>query len=407
MKRFLLPILALAFGLPLFAQDPEKVATETRIAKQSSTENGDRGLFTVPSAETLNQGQFSFGYSWSDSGRSPRDLNISSLPVFLSVGVTGRLSLTGSFDTNRQITAHNLAEKGFNSSYPFVSQRFSKGYGDTLLIGKYRILRMRDNIGGFSVRSIVKFGTADETKGLGTGKTDVGADVIFTSKMPWKFVMHSNIGYTSVSNAKDPVTGLTRKLKNQLNSGLGAAWPAEGLHVFGGSLQGIFEYATLTYVGGGSSNAGNSVQNSSDIASGLRFLWLNSGLTLHAGYRTNIKNDETFPGNVRRDGFTFQLSYTKRVLPAGNNRFPVVSLETSADEVPVGGTATITATGYDEDKDPLTYSWTSTGGKIVGSGDKVTFSAAGVSPGKYTIRSTVSDGKGGTGTGAIDVTVRP
>jgi hypothetical protein len=405
MKRFLLPILALTFVLPLSAQDPEKVATETRIEKQSPTENGDRGLFTVPSAETLNKGQFSFGYGWSDSGRAPHDLNISSLPVFLSVGVLGRLTVTGSFDTNRQITAHNLAETGYNTSYPFVNQRFTKGPGDTLLIGKYRILRMRDNVGGFSVRSIVKFGTADEAQGLGTGKTDVGADIIFTSILPWKFVLDSDIGYTSISDVKD-ATGLTRKLKNQMSSGLGTAWPAEGLHIFGGSLQGIFEYATLTYVGGGTPNAGSAAQNSSDLAGGLRFLMLNSGVTLHAGYRTNVKTDETFPGNVRRDGFTFSLSYTKPVREPGNNRFPVVSLETSADEVPPGGTAMITATGYDSDNDPLSYAWSATGGKIVGTGSQITFSAAGVTPGKYTIRATVSDGKGGTAVALIDVTVR-
>lgn len=406
MKRFLLPILALTFVLPLSAQDPEKVATETRISKQSSTENGDRGLFTIPSAVTLNQGQFSFGYGWSDSGRSPRDLNISSLPVFLSVGVTGRLTMTGSFDTNRQITAHNLSETGFNSSYPFVNQRFAKGPGDTLLIGKYRILRMHDNISGFSARSIVKFPTADEAKGLGTGKTDVGADIIFTSILPGKFVLDSSLGYTSVSDVKDPVNGLTRKMKNQMNSGLGTAWPAEGLRLFGGSLQGIFEYATSTYVGGGSPNAANSVQNSADLAGGLRFLLLNSGVTLHAGYRTNIKNDERFPGNVRRDGFTFSLSFTKPVREPGNNRFPVVSLEISADEVPPGGTAMVTATGYDSDNDPLSYAWTTTGGKIVGTGPQVTFSAAGLSPGKYTIRAAVSDGKGGTAVALIDVRVR-
>jgi hypothetical protein len=407
MKRFLLPILLVAFGLPLFAQDPEKVATETRIQKQSPTENGDRGLFTVPSVETLNQGQFSFGYSWSNTDRSPRDLNISSLPLFVSVGVLGRLTITGSVDTNRQITAHNLVEPGFNSSYPYVSKHFQKGVGDTLLIGKYRLLRSRDNLGGLALRTKIKFPTADEAKGLGSGKTDVGADVIFTSLLPWKFVLNSNIGYTSVGDAKDPVTGTTRKLKNQMGSGLGTAWPAEGLNIFNGSLQGIFEYTTLTFVGGGASNAGSSVQNSSDIAAGIRFLMLNSGVTLHAGYRTNTKVDHTLPSNIRRDGFTFSLSFTKPVRPPGNNRYPVVSLETSATEVAAGGTADITATGYDADNDSLSYSWTTTGGKIVGSGEKVTFSAAGTAPGKYTIRAIVSDGKGGTGVGLIEVTVRP
>jgi len=68
MRRFLLLILLLLITPSLYAQDAEKVATETRIAKQSSTEDGDRGLFRVPSVETLNKNQFSFGYGWSNPG---------------------------------------------------------------------------------------------------------------------------------------------------------------------------------------------------------------------------------------------------------------------------------------------------------------------------------------------------
>jgi hypothetical protein len=414
MKRLLLPILVLVGTTVLRAQVPDPrtdsdiVATETRIAKQSTTETGDRGLFTIPSVETLNKNQFSFGYGWTNVNRSPRDLNLSSFPVFLSYGVMGRLTLTGSFDTQRQLSAHNLAQPGFNNAYPFVNQRFVKGDGDALFLAKYRFQRRRDNVGGISFRTFAKVGTAEAAKGLGTGNTDVGVDGIFTSLLPLKFMLDSSIGFTSIGDAKDPVTGGTRKLKNEMRSGLGTAWPAEGLNVFKGSLlQGIFEYATVTYVGGGSPNAGNAVQNVSDIAAGLRFMMLDSGITLNAGYRNNTKLDLSFPGNERRNSFTFSISYTKPVKPPGNNRFPNISLESTSDSVAVGGTVTITATGYDADNDPLTYSWTSSGGKIVGSGNQVTFNAAGLAPGKYTVRATASDGKGGTATSLIELTVRP
>jgi hypothetical protein len=368
--------------------------------------DGDRGLFTIPSVETLNQNQFSFGYGWSDVGRSPKDLNVSSLPVFLSYGVLGRLTVTGTFDTNRQLTAHNLAEPGFNTAYPFVNQHFTKGIGDTLLSGKYRFQRRSDNVGGISFRGYAKFGTADSRKGLGTGTTDAGADVIFTSLLPFKFIMNSNIGYTSNGNARSPSTGTLGRFKNGLRSGLGTAWPASGMNVLGGSMQGIFEYSTLSYVGGGSNNAANNVQNASDISFGIRYLLLDSGMTFNAGYRTNVKVDDTVPGNIRRDGFTFSISFTKPVRPPGNNRFPVVSLEVSSDQISVGGSATITATGYDADNDRLTYSWSASGGQIVGSGEKVTFNATGLKPGKYTIRATASDGRGGTGTSQVEITVR-
>ncbi|HEY2382146.1 MAG TPA: hypothetical protein VGK48_13295, partial [Terriglobia bacterium] len=407
MRRLLLSILLFALATTLYAQDAEKVATESRISKQGATEDGDRGLFSVPSVETLNQGQFSFGYGWNDVGRAPHNLNVTAFPVFLSVGVLGNLTVTGSFNTDSQLTAHSLAEPGFSSAYPFVNQHFSKGIGDTFLTGKYRLQRRSDNIGGVSLRGYIKFPTADARSGLGTGARDVGADVIFTSLLPLKFLMDSNIGYTSNGDAKNPTTGVTLRLKNGLRSGLGAAWPAEGLHLPGGALQGIFEYSTLSYVGGGSANAGSSAQNSSDISAGLRYLILGGGVTLNAGYRTNTKTDSTFIGNSRIDGFTFSMSFTKPVRPPGNNRFPVVSLETSSDQIAAGGSATITATGYDADNDPLTYAWSSSAGQITGTGDKVTFSAAGLMPGTYTIRTTASDGKGGTATSTIEVRVRP
>jgi hypothetical protein len=53
-----------------------------------------------------------------------------------------------------------------------------------------------------------------------------------------------------------------------------SGWPSDGLKIFGGSLQGIFEYSTLSYVGGDSNNAANSVQDAGDIAFGIRYLML-------------------------------------------------------------------------------------------------------------------------------------
>jgi len=156
----------------------------------------------------------------------PRDLNVTALQLFVSYVVMGRLTLTGTFNADSQLTAHSLAEPGFNNSYPFVHQHFVKGYGDTLLTGKYRFQRSRDNIGGISFRGFVKFGTADAKTGLATGATNAGADVIFTSRLPFKFVMDSNIGYTSNGDAKDPATNVTRRLKNGLRSyGFGRQGP--------------------------------------------------------------------------------------------------------------------------------------------------------------------------------------
>jgi hypothetical protein len=408
MKRLLLPTFILLFTTAALAQDPERVAVQTRIAKQSSTETGDRGLFTVPSVETLNQGQFSFAGAWSNVSRTPKSLNINTFPVSLSVGLLSRLTVTATYEVERQVKASNLTQPGFYTPLPYVSTRFQKGPGDAYFAAKYRLWRQPDNIGGMAIRGFVKAGTADATKGLGTGQTDGGADVIFTSALPWKLheiLLDSSIGYTKTSNGKTP---FPLDLKDEVRSGVGVVFPASGLGMFPGTLQGIVEYTTTTLVGccAKANPAPASIQDPSDVSAGIRLLFLPAGLTLNAGYRVNTKFDRSFPGNHGREGMTFGLSFTKPVPTVVNNHYPIIALESDTTEIPVGGSAVITATGFDADNDSLIYTWTSTAGKIDGSGEKVTFRAAGLSAGTYTVRATASDRRGGLATAQIEIVVR-
>ncbi len=412
MKQFLVPIFVFLFLTSAFAQDEDAVAKRTRIGKQSSTTSGDRGLFTVPGVETLNKKQFSFGVGFNNMDRTPRDIDINSFPLYVSYGLFGRLTVTGAFELQRQLTARNLAQTGFNSSYPFVADAFAEGFGDTILSAKYRLQRRRDNVGGISLKGFVKLPTADAKKGLGTGATDVGADLIFSSLLPLGFVLHSSMAFTATSDAEAPFSttaGAKRGLKDEMRSGFGAAWPSSGMNIFGGTLQGIFEYATVTFVGAGSTNAASTrIQNPSDISGGIRFLALDQGITVDAGYRTNSNFDLDFPNNKNRHGYTFNLSYTKPVaVPNLTNHYPLVVLESDSDELARGGTATITAEGFDADNDELQYSWMATGGEITGSGSTAKFNAANLQPGKYTIRATATDGKGGTTVSEIDITIKP
>jgi len=405
MKRLFVPTFLLVAVTSVFGQDQERISIQTRIEKQSATVMGDRGLFTVPSVTTLNKGQFGFGVGWNNTDRTPRDLDISSYPVSFSYGVHGKLTVTGVFEAQRQIKASNLAQTGFYSGAPFVTGRFSKGYGDTYLSGKFRLWRQSDNIGGMALRGFVKIGTGDPKKGLGSGQTDGGADLIFSSQLPWiGLLLHSSMGYTATHASKEP---FALDLKDEVRSALGFAWPSTGLRMGQNALQGIFEYVTTTYVGASSRNAASTaIQNPTDITGGVRFLMLNSGMTFNAGYRINNKFDLDFPNNRERTGFVFGISYTKPVRAIGNNHYPVVALEVDSQEIAIGASATIIATGYDQDNDTISYSWSTTGGQVEGSGPKVTLRTNGLAPGKYTVRALANDGKGGLTTSQIDITVR-
>ncbi len=405
MKRFLsVCALLITFSFALQAQDDDKLVQRTRNAKQSSTATGDRGSFTVSSSETLNQGQFSFGVAWSNFDRTPKDIDINSFPVYGSVGLFNRLTLSAMVEAHKEIVANNLSQPGYYNALPFVSTHYEKGLGDSVVALKYRLQRKRDNVGGIALKGFVKFGTADDTKGLGSGKTDVGAELTFTTVLPLNFLMHSSMGYVSTHDAGP------RNLRDEMRSGIAALWPSSGIGIGGSELQGIFEYTTQTFVGCCSARnfASAKQQNANDLTAGIRFLALSSGLTFDAAYRINRTFDETDPNNEDRRGWFGQVSFTKPYgVSTSSNRPPLVTLESDVTEINATGTVNLTATGFDADGDTLNYTWSATGGQVTGNGARATYrTSGGAAAGRYTVRVLVSDGKGGTSDSEVEITVR-
>jgi outer membrane protein OmpA-like peptidoglycan-associated protein len=88
------------------------------------------------------------------------------------------------------------------------------------------------------------------------------------------------------------------------------------------------------------------------------------------------------------------------------NHPPTASLSVERGSILPGEHTAITCHGSDPDNDPLTYSYTATGGQITGSGSNVQFDSTGVQPGTYTVKCTVNDGRGGTADAAGSVEVK-
>ena len=89
------------------------------------------------------------------------------------------------------------------------------------------------------------------------------------------------------------------------------------------------------------------------------------------------------------------------------NTPPVVSsCAANPSTITVGQQSTVTTTATDADNDQLTYSYTTSGGKVTGSGASVQFDSTGVSPGMYTITCTANDGRGGEGHATTQITVQ-
>jgi outer membrane protein OmpA-like peptidoglycan-associated protein len=93
--------------------------------------------------------------------------------------------------------------------------------------------------------------------------------------------------------------------------------------------------------------------------------------------------------------------------PPPPNHPPTITLTANPTKVFAGSNDSITlnAQASDPDNDTLTYKWTATGGTVEGTGAEARWNSTGVQPGKYTITSTVDDGRGGTATSSTDVTV--
>jgi outer membrane protein OmpA-like peptidoglycan-associated protein len=91
------------------------------------------------------------------------------------------------------------------------------------------------------------------------------------------------------------------------------------------------------------------------------------------------------------------------------NRPPTASLSIERNPIFPSEHTGVTCNGSDPDNDPLTYSYTTTGGQIVGSGSNVQFDPKGLQPGSYTVKCMVNDGRGGTAeaSGNVDVKEAP
>ena len=61
-----------------------------------------------------------------------------------------------------------------------------------------------------------------------------------------------------------------------------------------------------------------------------------------------------------------------------------------------GDFVVVRADANDPDNDPLTYSWTTNGGSVEGNGSEARWNSCSATPGTYTVKVRVDDGRGGS-----------
>jgi outer membrane protein OmpA-like peptidoglycan-associated protein len=117
-------------------------------------------------------------------------------------------------------------------------------------------------------------------------------------------------------------------------------------------------------------------------------------------------------GNNNQSNFRYQAGVVFRfggAPPPIPNRPPTASCSADPRHVTDGSgdTVAIRADASDLDNDPLSYTWSATGGTVDGTGSQVRWNPAGVALGSYTITARVSDGRGGTTSCTAEVRVEP
>lgn len=125
--------------------------------------------------------------------------------------------------------------------------------------------------------------------------------------------------------------------------------------------------------------------------------WNPSGLAV-GSYTVNAKVDDGRGGTA-----TCSTDIAVAVRP---NRNPVISCAAERSPIIAGERVAINATASDPDGDPLTYSYSSTGGQVSGTGAQATFDSTGLAPGSYTVNGKVDDGRGGSATCSTNVDVQ-
>ena len=431
------------------AEPPQ--ATETRPA--TTTVSGDTGLWFVPTAEVLGHKKWSLSFYRQNADFGQGFTDVTHFPATFAVGINNRFELFGSFETITRIDrdtrpifftaadAPSGANGGIVNEYPLVTKGWSgNARGDLRLGAKINLTSEADQkAAAFAVRGGVKIATGDDALGASTGKTDFYVDGIVSKN--FRVVELSGFGGMIMRGDPDGF-----EISNGLRWGAGMAFPTGSPLRFTAELHGE-KYldneitAPANFLGEDLSVAPTTTRIASPIYLALGATWQSSnGFFIGGGANwsgtldkrgdvffcpTGAGSCPIFGSDIRdRMGLQIRVGYHPGVRkyvapapppppppptvappPAPANRPPTVRAACDPCTVEVGRVSTVTADAQDPDGDPLTYRWTVNTGSLTSPNNRQTPWTAPNTPGVVPVTVTVNDGKGGTATASVNITV--
>ncbi len=291
-----------------------------------------------------------------------------------------------------------------------------EGVNNTFLAGPRLNLRKFDRFVPFA-EFLVGAAHADvETNGIGGQYSFAlaaggGVDIVLWKNLAWRFAQFDYL----MTNFSGPALGPDAR-QNNFRAATGvvlrfgipnpppppnqnpvAACAANPASVYAGSGDSVAIHVTASDPDNDNLTYSYTATGGTVEGTGADGRWTSNGLSA-GSYTVNAKVDDGRGGSAT-------CSTDVRVEPKPNQP-PTISCSTDRSPIQPGERTGISSTASDPDNDQLTYSYSATGGTVTGTGPKAEFDSTGLQAGSYTVKCSVSDGKGGTADASTNVDVQ-
>ena len=382
-----------------------------RKPDDSVTFGGLTGLFKVTTPDTLQKGHVSFGIIGHNWDRKLTDVDVTDVTAAVALGITDRFELGVAVVGNRQTDFDDAFSPRFYNNLPAPVTTIEDGGGDLTVAMKLALARIEDNDMGLSLFYRAKFPVADERSGRGTGGVDVTGGLA-AGMTRGQVGLFGDVAFTKIGDASSDIGGTD--LADMFNWGAAFQFGARSW------ASGIVEFTGEHFVSVPSGFPDQEDQVDVTLGFKLGGAGRPGGVSLGGAYVHNLSPDRTRGYKEREHGWIGQLSFTTAppppvapVKPPPPNHDPTCSVSANPKTIypitsPKPSMSTVTCRASDPDGDPLSYTWSTTGGRLSGSGPSVTFTPPeGVDEGQYTITCKVTDGRGGRAQASDTVNLEP